>query len=44
MAMMAWKAGWIGKTKVRIEMRMSNLNAVKIDLETMLVSCVSNTI
>jgi hypothetical protein len=44
MAMMAWRARWIRKTKVCIEARMSNLNVVKIDLETTMVSCVLNAI
>jgi hypothetical protein len=44
MAMMAWRAGWIRKTRVYIEVRMSTLSVVKIDLETTMVSSVLNAI
>jgi hypothetical protein len=37
MAMMTWRAGWIGKTKVHTKARISNLNAMKIDLKTTMV-------
>ncbi len=44
MAMMAQKAGCIGEMKVCIEVGMSNLNVVKVDLERIMVSCILNAI